>query len=80
MVVPPQGSALGTAMPQPVYGQSQLFQQPVQAPYQSTFGNTGTQPTQQPEQPAAQSQAQPVVNPNMEKDVHGIPAFMRRKK
>ena len=80
VVVPPQGSALGTAMPQPVYGQSQLFQQPVQAPYQSTFGNTGTQPTQQPEQPAAQSQAQPVVNPNMEKDVHGIPAFMRRKK
>ncbi len=79
VMVPPQGSALGNSMQQPVYGQSQLFQQPIQAPYQSTFGNTSTQPVQQPE-PIQQSQQQPPVNPNMEKDVHGIPAFMRRKK
>ncbi len=79
VMVPPQGSALGNSMQQPVYGQSQLFQQPIQAPYQSTFGNTSTQPVQQPE-PMQQSQQQPAVNPNMEKDSHGIPAFMRRKK
>ncbi len=79
VMVPPQGSALGNSMQQPVYGQSQLFQQPIQAPYQSTFGNTSTQPVQQPE-PMQQSQQQPAVNPNMERDSHGIPAFMRRKK
>lgn len=80
VVQPMQGSVLGNSMQQPAYGQGQLFQQPMQPPYQSTFGNTSTQPVQQPEQPSMQSQAQPVVNPNMEKDAHGIPAFMRRKK
>ena len=72
--VQPQGTAQ-----QPVYGQSQLFSQPVQQPYQPTFGNTGTRPTvQAPE--AAPVVQQPQVNPNMEKDDRGVPAFLRRKK
>lgn len=79
VVVPAQGSALGNGMQPPAYGQSQLFQQPVQAPYQSTFGNTNTQPSVQME-PLPGGAQQNMVNPNMQKDAHGIPAFMRRKK
>lgn len=77
---PFQNTMGGIPQPQPMYGQSQLFQQPVQPPYQSTFGNTTSQPVVQPEQLASTTQAQPVVNPNMEKDAHNVPAFMRRKK
>ncbi len=73
MVQPQQPAA-----PQTTYGQAQLFTTPVQPQYQQSFGNTNTHPVVSPE-PGVQLQ-QPAGNTNMEKDGHGVPAFLRRKK
>lgn len=71
--------AVPAQQPQQQYGQGQLFSQPVQSSYQPAFGNTNTTPVvQAPE--AAPVVQQPVVNPNMEKDDRGVPAFLRRRK
>ena len=89
--MPPVQPQQPVAQPAAPYGQSSLFNQPVQQPYQPTFGNTGTRPAVAPaEAPAAPVQpvaaqpaaapAAPVANPNMEKDTRGVPAFLRRNK
>ena len=64
--------------PQNSYGQPQLFSQPIQQPYQPTFGSS--QPMQPVNNAPAQGQQQMNDSSAMERDVHGVPAFLRRKK
>ena len=53
-----------------VYGQPQVFTQPVQPPYQTTFGSTQqVQPTQDTQSGRA-----------MEKDDKGIPAYLNHRR